>query len=176
MSIPLLVSKTSELLRVNFRSEAEMKRWDFAEAILVDFELVFDASSKRTQARGGYSYEDTRWGTKYKVHWPFVAHYRTNFSQLPIFAPVEMEGIEQCNMMRVELPPLHQLPWPKPTRALAEIHQRAAAERLLWGKITGAIKTKMDAACYLRDQAPAKVLHNYLRPVWTELLTPLDLA
>ena len=135
-------------IRLEFRCKAQRDRLKDCAAELVDQTLLV--------APGEGVVHDGWEAARASSLWPYAIHIacsRTNAT--PRFGVVELEGTFDQDMLQVNLPPLHKLPWPmfKGARTEEEL-LRTAGERLLWAQTKGFVGCKREALSYLRGILP----------------------
>lgn len=172
---------------LNFGSAAERDRVLHSVAILEDGTLLIAPGEGKAGVSKGWEIAEP--DCDMQRRWPYFCSlaarngrsYRTQDNPLqsrlvcPRFALVEVEGVWEDDLLRIDLPALEDMPWPCTRGAIGEReHLRTAAERLLWGVSRGVIQTKMDAARFLRERVPERV-RPIIQRAWRSLLDPLDL-
>lgn len=168
----LRIACCADKVNLHFRHGHQRDALKQSEAVNVETTFLFRPGGGPTVCNTGWDAQDT--GPKSR-EWPYIIGFTHNMRTVPRFGVTEAEGTWDGEILTIDVPPLDRLPWPQCRgQSAAEQHQRTAAERLLWAKLTGYVTTQMQAAAYLREHAP-KAAMEVLRPVWSQLLTGLAL-
>lgn len=171
--VALRIASWTDAVELQFRTGPERDRFLGYSGIIDELTLLFAPNPSAHNKTGGNRTE------RVHPHFRFVVNYSLDLNgRVPRFGPVEVEGVLDGDVLRIDLPDLHEMPWPKCWgHAEAEQWVRTARERLAYGLRRGKFQTQMQAAVYLRDPKMPDACRDVIRPpaIWYSLMEELKL-